>query len=54
MLEFVEFFNVIIKDNKITVEEYEDWMNKFTAREILDIQVFQKYVDDFKKPILEK
>lgn len=45
----VEMFGIITEDGEITPWEYDDWMDKFNSRDILDKDALRKYIDSLKK-----
>lgn len=47
-LRLIQLFDIFTKDNKITMDEYSDWLAKFKSREMIDMKAFEKYIDELK------
>jgi hypothetical protein len=43
-----DLFAIITEDRHITFSDYNDWMNKFESRDILDASSFREYVNNLK------
>jgi len=48
-INLMKLFYIYIKDNRISMDEYSDWVAKYKSREMLDRKALEKYIDGLEK-----
>ena len=47
--ELADLFTLLVGDDKLSRSEYDDWMNKYESRRVLDLDALKNHVRDLKQ-----